>query len=430
EILRINVGGSMFMTSRSSLDRIPGTRLSNLTESDANYNPVTEEWFFDRNPMFFNNILDYFRSDDLHFPHNYCGPSIKKELQYWKIKEGEISPCCWNKYREYEEEQNIYKKIESAFESKTLNEYQAAFNSQGGANPTRWQTWRRRMCVFLEEPMSSKPAQVWTFMFLVFVLASIGVLCIETHPSLRVPLNSTTPKWIIERDSIPRSEQNPKIFWIVHTQPHKALETVDSICTSFFTLEFFLRWLVAPNRFKFWKSPMNIIDVLCVLPMWIRYIMQLYHVQIDRSLLPVFFVLMMLRVLRICRVLRMARHYTGVKILVLALNASFKELGMLVIFIFIVVLIFAVVIYYAEFFVSDTFLNIPAGWWWAIITITTVGYGDAYPKSWLGYLVGALCAITGILATGLPVPIIANNFNLYYRHAQMKYAVDNRKNRN
>lgn len=46
-----------------------------------------------------------------------------------------------------------------------------------------------------------------------------------------------------------------------------------------------------------------------------------------------------------------------------------------------------------------------------------VGYGDMYPKSALGYVVGAMCALTGILATGLPVPIIANNFNLYYLRA-------------
>ena len=141
------------------------------------------------------------------------------------------------------------------------------------------------------------------------------------------------------------------------------------------------------------------------------------------KLLPVFFFwLMMLRVLRICRVLRLARHYTGVKILILALKASFKELGMLVIFVFIVVLLYAVAIYYAKFFVTDTFETIPSGYWWAIITLTTVGYGDMYPKSALGCVVGAMCALTGILATGLPVPIIANNFNLYYRLTSLKEA--------
>ena len=72
--------------------------------------------------------------------------------------------------------------------------------------------------------------------------------------------------------------------------------------------------------------------------MWIKYIMILYDIRMNIKLLPVFFLIMMLRVLRICRVLRLARHYTGVKILILALKASFKELGMLVIFVFIVVL--------------------------------------------------------------------------------------------
>ena len=52
-----------------------------------------------------------------------------------------------------------------------------------------------------------------------------------------------------------------------------------------------------------------------------------------------------------------------------------------------------------------------------IFSFFQVGYGDMFPKSPLGYVVGAACALTGILATGLPVPIIANNFNLYYSHA-------------
>ena len=220
--------------------------------------------------------------------------------------------------------------------------------------------------------------------------------------------------------------ENPKIRLLFTTEPHGALEGIDSVCTCFFTVEFLIRWIVAPNRIRFWKSIMNIIDVLCVLPMWIKYIMLLNHVQINMELLPVFFVITILRVLRICRVLRMARHYTGVKILMLALSASLQELTMLLIFVFIVILIFSVVIYYAEFFQVDTFETIPRGYWWAIITLTTVGYGDMYPKSAVGYMVGSLCALTGILATGLPVPIIANNFNLYYSHTQLKEAVDSR----
>ncbi len=305
-------------------------------------------------------------------------------------------------------------------------------------------------------------------MFLMFVLSSIGCLCIETVPALRVPIpgrakkygfgvtvlpgtspptinrnnssgdvtyklsseqyvfsNITTPPPTVDPDAVYMT--NPKIRSLMETQPHAFLENIDTFCTCFFTVEFLVRLIVAPNRIKFWKSIMNIIDVLCVMPMWIKYIMMLYDIQMNMRLLPLFFLIMMLRVLRICRVLRLARHYTGVKILLLALKASFRELFMLVLFVFIVVLIFSVSIYYAEFFIAETFQTIPDGYWWAIITLTTVGYGDMYPQSGLGYVVGSLCALTGILATGLPVPIIANNFNIYYGHAQMKEAVRNRK---
>ena len=251
----------------------------------------------------------------------------------------------------------------------------------------------------------------------------------ETLPNMRV----TKPARPGDRnDTIPYEyRQNPKLYDILHTEPHPILEQLDTFCTWFFTVEFIVRLIVVPDRVRFWKSMMNIIDVLCVLPMWIKYIMVLNDVRfIHMDLLGVYFGFMMLRVLRICRVLRMARHYTAVKILLLALKASMRELMMLMIFVFIVVLIFSVVIYYAEFFEDDTFRSIPHGYWWAIITLTTVGYGDMYPKSVYGYAVGAMCALVGILATGLPVPIIANNFNLYYGHAQLKQALDDNKKLN
>ena len=58
--------------------------------------------------------------------------------------------------------------------------------------------------------------------------------------------------------------------------------------------------------------------------------------------------------------------------------------------------------------------------------MTTVGYGDVHPKSAPGYLVGALCALCGMLATGLPIPIIANNFTLYYSVSKLKERLETR----
>ena len=59
--------------------------------------------------------------------------------------------------------------------------------------------------------------------------------------------------------------------------------------------------------------------------------------------------------------------------------------------------------------------------------MTTVGYGDVYPVSIWGYMVGAVCAMTGMLIAGLPIPIIANNFNLYYTYAKLSRRMETRK---
>ncbi|KAI0232269.1 Potassium voltage-gated channel protein Shaw [Lamellibrachia satsuma] len=159
EIVRINVGGTVFTTRRATIERIPETRLANLRKTDPNFDQATGEWFFDRNPALFGNVLDYLRTDELHFPHNFCGPSIKNELTYWNLDESCISPCCWNRYREFEEDKKIFQHIEDAFESQTLNECMIPEGADI-SQLSRWHVWRRRIFVFLEEPMSSRYAKV------------------------------------------------------------------------------------------------------------------------------------------------------------------------------------------------------------------------------------------------------------------------------
>jgi len=72
-------------------------------------------------------------------------------------------------------------------------------------------------------------------------------------------------------------------------------------------------------------------------------------------------------------------------------------------------------IYYAELEVDDsTIHSIPDAFWWAIVTMTTVGYGDEVPAGIVGRLIGAACALSGILTVAIPVPIIAGQFNIIY----------------
>ena len=78
---------------------------------------------------------------------------------------------------------------------------------------------------------------------------------------------------------------------------------------------------------------------------------------------------------------------------------------------------------------TNDFSSIPLGLWWALVTMTTVGYGDMVPKTYLGMFVGAMCAMAGVLVVALPVPVIVSNFAMYYSHTQARAKLPKKRRR-
>ena len=204
---------------------------------------------------------------------------------------------------------------------------------------------------------------------------------------------------------------------------NKILSMLEAICIMWFTLEYILRFLGAPKKCAFLKDAMNIIDVLAILPFFISLIVleavpaggDSEDFQEIERFLAVF------RIMRIMRIFKLARHSTGLQSIAYTLKNSYKELALLVLFMSMGVLVFASLCYFAEKDQEGTaFTSIPATFWWAVITMTTVGYGDMYPESGIGCFIGTLCAISGVLVMSLPIPIIVNNFAAFYNENKKK----------
>ncbi|NP_001401127.1 potassium voltage-gated channel subfamily C member 2 isoform X7 [Pongo pygmaeus] len=475
----LNVGGTRHETYRSTLKTLPGTRLALLASSEPPGDCLTtagdklqpsppplsppprapplspgpggcfeggagncssrggrasdhpgggREFFFDRHPGVFAYVLNYYRTGKLHCPADVCGPLFEEELAFWGIDETDVEPCCWMTYRQHRDAEEALDIFETPdliggdpgddedLAAKRLGIEDAAGLGGPDGKSGRWRRLQPRMWALFEDPYSSRAARFIAFASLFFILVSITTFCLETHEAFNIVKNKTEP--VINGTSV-------VLQYEIETDP--ALTYVEGVCVVWFTFEFLVRIVFSPNKLEFIKNLLNIIDFVAILPFYLEVGLSGLSSKAAKDVLGF---LRVVRFVRILRIFKLTRHFVGLRVLGHTLRASTNEFLLLIIFLALGVLIFATMIYYAERVGAQPndpsasehtqFKNIPIGFWWAVVTMTTLGYGDMYPQTWSGMLVGALCALAGVLTIAMPVPVIVNNFGMYYSLAMAK----------
>ena len=178
------------------------------------------------------------------------------------------------------------------------------------------------------------------------------------------------------------------------------LKIAEWIMTGIFTAEYFIRIYIVNKRYKYIFSFYGIIDLLSILPLYVSFFIPGTHgLAVIRSL----------RLLRIFRILKLSRYVSESKAIITALLASKQKISVFFFFVITIVIILGTVMYMIEDETSG-FTSIPQSIYWAIVTLTTVGYGDIAPSTVTGKFIASIVMILGYAIIAVPTGIVTSEF--------------------
>ncbi|XP_061610647.1 potassium voltage-gated channel subfamily F member 1-like [Phyllopteryx taeniolatus] len=395
--IAVNIGGLKQVFCRDVLNRFPDTRLAQLVNSAPalpaedisslcdDYDPEKGEFYFDRDPDAFKCITELYYYGEIHVKRGICPVCFMKEMDFWKIDSDFLDECCKSNLQEVEDElEEIAEKVRTIL-----------VDREGDPSAIGWQRFQTYLWRLMEKPESSLPAHIIAILSFVFILVSSVVMCVSTIPDLQV------------EDEEGNLMENP------------TLECIETVCIGWFTVEYVLRFISSPNKVKFALAFMNVVDFMAIMPFFVVLLLTSLGAGV-MELANVQQAVQALRIMRIARIFKLARHSSGLQTLTSALKSSLKELGLLLMYMGVGVFLFSALGYTMEQNHPETlFTSIPQSFWWAVITMTTVGYGDVYPKTTLGRCNAAISFLCGVIAIALPIHPIINNFVLFYNKQQV-----------
>ena len=389
------------MTTYDCLDKYPDTLLGNPAEREKYFRPDINAYYFNRSRPCFETILAFYQTGrSYRVPDYVCLDLFEEEKQFFRIPEA----------RQVEDES-----LEGEEEELTggfLGYCSPEIRRKG------WVVFRTIM-----DPTFSKAASIWHTLDIIFICISIIFMVLETDPVVGHYFVFPLP------EELEGHEDEHPVVMVGVLPVNNIIFGIESLLILFFSIDIAIRFITWPGFLTFWKNIFNVLDILSIMPFYISLMAHSMHTEQegdpghhdDEIVKQKYFILKMCRIFRIVRVFKFVKHSKDLIVIVKVLLSSRKELGLLVILLGISTVTFGSIMFYVEHESNgEMFNSIMTGCWWALVTITTLGYGDIHPITIGGKIIGSVLLTFGMVFLTLPMTIIVSKFGSVYERENRK----------
>lgn len=253
---------------------------------------------------------------------------------------------------------------------------------------------RQKVFRGLEIGLAGRGPIRWVHAFVILlILANVAAVILESYPPYARTFG--TAFWWFELFSVAvfSVEYAARVWCIVEAPRYRGLSP-------------------ARARLRYALSPLSLIDLAAILPFYLSF---LVHVD-----------LRFLRVLRLLRLLKLSHYFPGLDVFLHVLRVQFPSLIAASLVMLVLILFSACLMFILEGDAQpEAFSSVGASIWWAVVTLTTVGYGDVTPVTSLGKLLGAVIMLLGVCTVALPAAMLAGRFSeeIHSRRSQLERLV-------
>jgi voltage-gated potassium channel len=188
---------------------------------------------------------------------------------------------------------------------------------------------------------------------------------------------------------------------------------LDWFFTIIFTVEYFLRIICIKRPRAYIFSFFGVVDLMAILPSYLE-------LMVDYDNVHYLAVIRLLRVLRLFRILKLSPYLKEANVLTTALLASKRKVLIFLCSVLVLATLFGSIMFLVEAGVNPQFSSIPKSIYWAIVTVTTVGYGDISPITPFGQFISAIVMILGYAIIAVPTGIVTVELNEAFRKNQLQ----------